>query len=300
MRKPRFTFQGAYHHIMSRAIGGEYIFSKDEYKDYFLSIIKEELKKQKIKILAYCIMNNHYHLILQNTSGRMAAFMREINGRYGIYYRSKVGGKGYVFQDRYKSTLVQDGKYLRMVIIYVLLNPVRAHIVNNPYQYRWSSINEYFNEMDDSIVDNKFVEGLFDDKETMDKLLREWGVKISGKTTKLGMVVGNNRFIKEAIRKFDRRKNKGESKRMREKDYMFTSPDKVIKKFERDKGIKIEDIDTKTLAGKRLCGELLVFLKDKAGLTYREIIIYPPFINLRYSSLAKIYNRTRKKMKYEL
>ncbi len=78
MRKSRFTFPGAYHHLMGRGIGGEDIFLDNKFKEYFLFNLKEESGKYKIKLFTYCIMDNHYHLILQNSSGRMSDFMRRI------------------------------------------------------------------------------------------------------------------------------------------------------------------------------------------------------------------------------
>ena len=62
--------------------------------------------------------------------------MRQLNGQYGINYRKKKGGRGYVFQDRYKSALIQDDPYLPMSIVYVILNPLRAGLVDNPYDYK--------------------------------------------------------------------------------------------------------------------------------------------------------------------
>jgi len=129
---------------MNRGVRGEDIFLDNRGKDYFLSILKEKSKKLRIKLLAYCIMNNHYHQILQNTSDRLSSFMKQLNSQYGIYYRKKEGGKGYVFQGRYKSILIQEDRYLDMAIIYVLLSPVRAGRVSDPYNYRWSSIQDYF------------------------------------------------------------------------------------------------------------------------------------------------------------
>jgi REP element-mobilizing transposase RayT len=144
MRRARITYPGAFHHVMNRGIEGKDIFSDDTDKDIFLRILKEKSKKLRIRLLVYCIMNNHYHLVLQNSSGMLSDFMRELNGEYGMVYRKRKGGRGYVFQSRYKSTIIQEGAYLKMVIIYVSLNPVRAGKVLNPYEYEWSSIREYF------------------------------------------------------------------------------------------------------------------------------------------------------------
>jgi len=297
MKRVRITYQGAYHHVMNRGVRGEDIFLDNRGKDYFLSILKEKSKKLRIKLLAYCIMNNHYHLILQNTSDRLSSFMKQLNSQYGIYYRKKEGGKGYVFQGRYKSTLIQEDRYLDMAIIYVLLNPVRAGRVFDPYNYRWSSIQDYFSDLNSDIVDNKFVEDLFKSRDKFIKLLEEWGNEdVEVKNTRLGPIIGDKGFIKKSIKRFDRRKLKGKSERKRRKDYIFEPAEETIIGFEKDKGIKVEDININSVSGKRLRGELLVLLKDRTGLKYTEILKYPLFRPLKYSSLGKLYIRARKRI----
>lgn len=96
-----------------------------------------------VHLIGYCVMNNHYHVLLENSSGRMSALLKQVNGSYGIYYRRKHGGKGYVFQNRFKSTLIQDDSYLRLAILYLLQNPVRAGLAAKCEEYPWSSAGEY-------------------------------------------------------------------------------------------------------------------------------------------------------------
>ena len=112
MRKPRFTYIGAFHHVMNRGLEGRPIFSSNVEKDYFIFLIKKYAILYKINILAYVVMDNHYHIILQNSSGKLSNFMRQINSSYALYWRKRHGGRGYVFQDRYKSTLINGEKYL--------------------------------------------------------------------------------------------------------------------------------------------------------------------------------------------
>ncbi len=294
MRIARVTYKGAYHHVMNRGIWNEDIFPDDSAKKYFLRVIKEKTKILKTKLFAYCIMDNHYHLILQNSSGRLSEFMKRVNGQYGIYYRNRYGGKGYVFQGRFKSTLIQEDKYLAVVIVYLLLNPANASIVEDPYKYKWSSIHEYFTGKNSDIIDNKFVEAIYRNKMEMNKLLNDWlGNDIMIRKTRIGYIIGDDDFIVEAHKRYDRRKIKGETKRMRIDDYIFDSAPEVIKRFEEEKGIKISTIDVNTKKEKKLRSELLVILKEKAGLKYTEIMKYPIFKSLKYSSLGQIYKRTK-------
>jgi REP element-mobilizing transposase RayT len=294
MGRSRLTYQGSYHHVISRGIKGEDIFFDDRAKSYFLKALKGKSTNNRIRIFAYCIMDNHYHLILQNSSDKLSDLMRQLNGQYGIYYRKRTGGRGYVFQDRFKSTLIQEDRYLEMVIIYVLLNPVRGGVTEDPWDYKWSSIYDYFNDEDDSFIDNKFVEGLFRKKSVLDNLLVQWsGKDLPIKKTRVGDVLGEDKFIEKAMEKFDRRKKKGESRRMRRFEYELDPVKRVIEDFEKEKGVKIEGINIKSNEGKSLRNELLVLLKDRSGLTYSEVIQYLPFQKLKYSSLGQLYKRTK-------
>lgn len=294
MRRARLTYKGAYHHVMNRGIKGENIFGDKRAKAYFLSILDEKSEKQGIGIFGYCIMRNHYHIVLQNSSGKLSEFMKQLNGQYGIYYRKRMGGKGYVFQGRFESTLIQDDRYMEMALLYVLLNPVRKGIVRDPWNYEWSSIGQYFARTKPSFIDTELVEELFKEKRALKELLVEWAVRdLPVKKTRAGYVLGEDSFIEQAIRKFDRRKKEEGSKRRRKHEYKLESAEKVIRDFEKQVGSKIEGIDVESRKGRVLRNELLVLLKDRAGLTYSEIIEYPLFQNLKYSSLGQLYKRIK-------
>jgi len=297
MRRARLTFQGAYHHVMNRGINGEKIFEKGKWKDNFLKIIQNKSRKLGIKVLAYCIMDNHYHIVLQNSSGRLSQFMKDLNGQYGLIYRKIVGGKGYVFQSRYKSTLIQEGEYLIMATLYVLLNPVRAKITNNPYNYMWSSIHEYFNDTNSDIVDNEFIESLFDTKTNFLNLLNEWSFKegLPMTRTREGYILGNDEFKNKSLEKSDRRK-KGEVSPNRRLEDVRKDIKDIIKEFENDKGIKIDDIDSKTKMGRELRNELIVKLRDEGVVRYTEINLLPPFKDLKYSYLGRLYEIAKEEM----
>ena len=300
MRRARISYTGSYHHVMNRGIRGEEIFPDDRAKLYFLKTIEEKTRDLKIKIFAYCLMDNHYHLILQNSSGRLSEFMKQLNGQYAIYYRKRKGGRGYVFQNRFKSTLIQEDRYLKMTILYVLLNPVRGEIARFPWEYRWSSIGEYYTGEDSLFVDNEFVEGLFKTREDLKKLLIEWtGDDLPIRRTRFGDILGEDRFIKQSIKKFDRRKRECTSYKMRRDECSFKSIKDVIKEFEDKRGVRIGEIKLNNHQGKALRAELLVSLKDEAGLTYSKIIQHPLFQLLKYSSLGQLYKRTKARMEEE-
>lgn len=292
--RAKITFRGAYHHVMNRGIRGENIFYEDKMKFAFLEILKQKARLHRIKIFAYCIMDNHYHLAIEDSDSRLSDFMKHLNGHYGKYYRWNAGGKGYVFQNRYKSILIQDDSYLMTVIAYVLLNPVRAELVDDVYDYLWSSIGDYFTDESSGITFNEYVEELFQSKKNLLNFLSDWvGKELDIRKNRYGKFIGGEEFIGESLDKFDRRKDDEESLRKRKNDYILRTPDEVISNFEDEIGKKISNIKVQTRKGKRLRNKLLIKLREEAGLKYREIITYKPFRSLKFSSLGQIYKRAK-------
>ncbi|MCP4221014.1 MAG: hypothetical protein GY765_40670 [bacterium] len=301
MRRARITYEGAVHHVMNRGYGGNNIFQGDKSKSVFLDYLADAAQKLRIKIFAYCVMDTHYHFVLENSSGRMSEFMKRLNGLYGMYYRKVNGGKGYVFQNRYKSTLVGDEAYLLQSIAYLLRNPVRAGIVVNAEDYIWSSIQAYFElgEGDgSSIVDAGYVNELYGTREELLRAIHTFGVREPEVVfTKYGEVLGGGDFLERAIEKFNRRDEVPEENigHQRKEDFFFEPESKVLWEFEQEEGVTLAEIDVATLLGKRQRARLLILLKDKAGLTYKEIRRYELFSDLQMASLGQIYKNTKVK-----
>lgn len=93
MRRIRVTYPGAFHHVMNRGYDGNDIFFGHKNKSRFLDYLLDASKIMRIRIFAYCVMDNHYHMVLENTTGRMSDYLRLLNGNYGMYYRKLIGGK---------------------------------------------------------------------------------------------------------------------------------------------------------------------------------------------------------------
>jgi REP element-mobilizing transposase RayT len=302
MRRARITYPGAFHHAMNRGHGGTDIFFGNKNKSQFLDFLSDSAKKFKIRIFAYTVMNNHYHLVLENTSGKMSEFMKRLNGLYGTYYRAVTGGKGYVFQERFKSTLIEKDSYLLQSIAYLLRNPLRACIVPNAEDYTWSSVKAYFSNTNsnDKIVDHEFVNELFGTKEELLSAIykySEGGLPV--RITRFGEVLGSEDFLKSAIPKYNRRKRPTDQStgRGRKDERYFEPVEKVIREFEMLKKIIIEDIDATTHKGKRHRGELLVWLKDRSGLTYKEISQHGVFFDVHFDTLRDIYRRMKARIR---
>lgn len=281
---------------MNRGIRGEYIFSDDADKKIFLEILAEKAKLLGARLIGYCVMSNHYHVLLENISGRMSALLKIVNGSYGIYYRHKHGGNGYVFQNRYKSTLIQDDEYLRLAILYLLQNPVRAGLVTNCTEYQWSSAGEYLGKGRQAISDVSFVHGLWGGKKIMMKeIMASQPNELPIKKSNFGDLLGEYEFLAKALEKRDKRVAEKSLERRRKDDSWFDPVEKVYWELEKEHGMKFEKLDYGTLAAKQLRGELLVRLKELSGLTYREIAQLPEFRDIKLHSLAKLYKDARKR-----
>lgn len=112
-------------------------------KLYFLAIIKECIGEFDIEIYAYCIMSNHAHFIIKSELEELSGFMAKILAKYAEYYNYKHQRNGHVFQNRFKSECIEDEKYFWNCVRYIHLNPVKAGIVKNVLNHKYSSIKEY-------------------------------------------------------------------------------------------------------------------------------------------------------------
>ena len=146
-RVPRKSYNTSLFHIIVQGINREYIFKKDEYIEQYLKLMKKYKEIQKIEILAYCIMNNHAHLLLETKDSKeLYKFMHKINMLYANYYNKKEKRTGYVFRDRYKSEPIYSEEYLWNCMIYIHMNPVEANMTNDMSKYKYSSYNEYLGQ----------------------------------------------------------------------------------------------------------------------------------------------------------
>ncbi len=296
MREARITYEGAIHHAMARGYDGLPIFKTDIAKEQLLDLLEKNAEKCKVSILSYCIMDNHYHFIIQNSSGKMAEFFRRLNGEFANFYRKKNGGRGYVFQDRYKSVLIQDDSYLLVVIAYVLNNPVRAKITENFLDYKWSSSSLYFSDMERKLIDKSFVEELFSNRNELINFVNGTNIEeLPTIKTEMGKIIGGEEFYIKSLEKFNRRKDGVSLEGIRSNDQYFEPIGKIYYEFKRKYGVNPNNIKTNTFEGKRLRGKLLINLKDRGGLTYREIKEFGLFSDVKFNSLGKMYSDAVKK-----
>ncbi len=147
-----------YYHVIVQGINKEFIFKDEKYMESYKRIIIKKLKEIEIKILAYCIMNNHAHfLIYSENSNSLSKFMQKINTSYSRLYNKENGRVGYVFRDRFYSQNIIGEMQLCNCLRYIHNNPVKAKIVNNMSEYKYSSYNEYLKKREIISKDSKRI-----------------------------------------------------------------------------------------------------------------------------------------------
>ena len=139
VRPLRIEYPGAVYHITSRGDRREPIAKDDVDRSLFLEVVGQAAQRFDARAWAYCLMGNHYHLVLHTREANLSRLMRQINGVYTQTFNRRHRLSGHLFQGRFKAILVDRDSYLLEVCRYVDLNPVRARVVKRPDAYAWSS-----------------------------------------------------------------------------------------------------------------------------------------------------------------
>lgn len=140
MARPlRIEYPNAVYHVTSRGNARNKIFLGDQDRENFLFVLDAVVKRYNWLCHAYCLMDNHYHLMIETPDANLSRGMRQLNGVYTQKYNWWHSKTGHIFQGRYKSILIDKENYLLELCRYVVLNPVRATMVEKPEEWKWSS-----------------------------------------------------------------------------------------------------------------------------------------------------------------
>ncbi len=167
-RKAREKCESGIYHVVLRGINRQDIFcDEDDFKCFLETLLQKKSEKQ-FAVYGYCLMNNHVHLLLRENTDKISRIMSRIGTSYAWWYNRKYGRSGHVFQGRYGSECVEDDAYLLTVIRYIHNNPVKAKMVITAENYRWSSIQAYYEgrEYPDGLTEPEFILGIFHKKRT--------------------------------------------------------------------------------------------------------------------------------------
>ncbi len=167
MARPlRIIYPGAFYHVTSRGNEQKDVFKSQRDREKFLEYFASATERYGAVIHAYCMMSNHYHLLLETPEGNLSQIMRHINGAYTTYFNVKRKRAGHLLQGRFKAILVEADEYAAELSRYIHLNPLRVGIVAKPEEYQWSSYRSYIGQI--KVPDwqkTDFILGYFGKKE---------------------------------------------------------------------------------------------------------------------------------------
>ncbi len=156
-RIPRNYSNSTFYHVMTQGINKSFIFQKHEDILYYIKLLYST--QLNVKIIAYCIMNNHAHILINvNQIEVLGKYMHQVNTKYALYYNKKYNRVGYVFRDRYKSETIHGEKHLHNCIHYIYNNPVKANICERPDEYAYSNYKEFKRKVDIQEDEYNFID----------------------------------------------------------------------------------------------------------------------------------------------
>ncbi|MGB9699218.1 MAG: REP-associated tyrosine transposase [Thermodesulfobacteriota bacterium] len=291
MARPlRIEYPGALYHITTRGNAQANIFIDDKDRKKFLEILDFVVKRFKWICHAYCLMSNHYHLLIETPEPNLSHGMRQLNGIYTQKFNIRHHRSGHIFQGRFKAILVDKDEYFLELARYIVLNPVRVGTVNYPEDYVWSSYR--------ATLGKTKVPGFL----TTDWLLARFGdnrrracqqyfifvrdgmnlPRSPWRDLKGQIFLGSESFLEKLLAKFSKQKEK-----LREipKEQKFPVRQNLEKFFT---GIDTLDINNRNLAIYRAHVE--------GGYKLAEIA---KFLGLHYASISRIISKIEEMLKYK-
>ena len=233
-RISRQNLSSSYFHVMVQGINKEYIFSTKEMKEKYKKLLKDNIQKSNVKLLSYCIMSNHAHMLMYvQNSQEVSKLMQKINTSFAKFYNRKNNRVGFVFRDRFSVQQILNQQHLYNCLAYIHNNPVKAGIVKNPQDYEYSSYREWVSQKE--IIDEMSNELIFgEDKNNINEFYK---------------IHLNNHIsdIEDIVENVDYRQ--------------------IIAKYEKNKRNTIENI----IKNQYILQDIVLELKNEANLSIRQI-----------------------------
>ncbi len=220
-RLPRIVIPGCPHHVINRGNRRQVIFFSDTDKKSYCKILKRRADKAGIEIWAYCIMDNHVHLVaVPKTESALAKGIGEAERKYALSINIRNDWKGHLWQARFSSYPL-DEKHLYAAVRYVERNPVRAGLVSEVEDYYWSSAKAHiFRKKDGLLSDSYFVSSIPDWASYLREETHDAEIELIRSHSKTGRPLGDDEFISELERitgRCLRKRKPGRKKKLLEK-----------------------------------------------------------------------------------
>ena len=200
-RQWRIEYEGALYHVLSRGNEGRSIVEDNQDRISFLNILGRMHERFDIDILAYVLMNNHYHLVVRTNRSNLSRSMQWFGVTYTRYFNVRYERSGHLFQGRFKSFLIENSEYLLRVSYYIHRNPLRAGAARRLSDFRWSSYRTYgYGRQEPSWLDTATIPSQFPKKESA-KAYRKEVQRYAGEKGSLweeikhGLIMGSDEFV---------------------------------------------------------------------------------------------------------
>ena len=211
MARPlRIEFAGGLYHVISRGNARQDIYADDDDRVSFLMVLEKACKRFEWYCHAYCLMGNHYHLLIETGTPSLSRGMKLINGIYTQTYNCRHIRTGHLFQGRYKAILVEKESYLLELARYIVLNPVRARLIKSAMEWKWSSYRATAGFTgNDSYLTTDWILSCFSDKkkqaqERYRKFVQEGKIQpFPWEVLKNQIYLGGDDFVEEMQCKLD-------------------------------------------------------------------------------------------------
>ena len=301
MARPlRVEYPGAYYHVINRGNAGEVIFKNDRDKEKFLEYLAIAVERFSVVIHSYCLMSNHFHLLLQTPEANLSKAIQWLNVSYAIYFNRKRQRQGHLFQGRFKAILIDADEYLVQLSRYIHLNPVQSNMVAKPAEYFWSSYPVFIGKRKkpDWLTTGEVLGHFGKKKNTAIKhyknFVEELNVSVSEDPHKAifgGFILGNTSFIKWVQNTFlASQENIGEIPQLRKLKAQISSAE-ILQAVCMEYKCEQEQIVTKGRHHSQERGVGIYLARDLSGLTGKELGtifgVSGAAITLRYKQFSK-------------
>ena len=302
MARPlRLAFENAVYHITARGNRKENIFYSDRDRNVFVDKMNETFVKYSFICYSYCLMDNHYHLVVKTPLANISEGMHNLNTSYANWFKAKHDIVGVVFQGRFKSILVDEDSYALVVTVYVHINPIRAGVVKNLEEYKWSSYLDYIGKRKSIIerLDTSFILSRFDSdlRIAQEKyrcyVLENIDMKNPFENLYKGTALGNEKFIEDIE---GRIKSFGQNREIQETKFKEAcKADEIINNM-----LEVFEVEKKEIFSK------------KRGNMYRQLALYSikrftslplneigELFGIDYTAVSQAFRRFEKRIKYD-
>jgi len=309
MSRPlRIEYEGAWYHVMNRGAGKKEIFHTLEHYELFLGLLNEIHNRYRIEIHAYCLMPNHYHLLIHTPLANLSRAIKYLNGLYTQRYNKLLKTDGPLFRGRFKSIIVDADNYLLTLNRYIHLNPVVAQIVKNAEQYRWSSYSAY--------LDQKLAPRWL----TINVTLSKFGASMQKQNYRTFIAEGIDKKTDSFFKKIKRLPILGSEAFVKTISQKYLNNKKISAEISDHRQIQnlklptIEEVMQAVANYYKVGPNTLKYIQRRSGNTPRAIAIYlacqitnqklqnvvKHFTNISYSGVSQTFRRVKRKMEKDI